>query len=414
MWVLTALTTCPGALPRPSTPPDPDCRLAAGPLRRYAIGSSLFGWLADTHGRKAGLLASSLSAACVTLLCAASSSYGMYVAGRLLQGLCCSGLPIAAYVLATESVGPTYRGRAGTGSQLLYHLGEWILPVMALLLQDWRLLYLAVSVLMVLTAALAAAVPESPRWQLLHGRQAQAVRTLAWLACLNGRQLPHNVIQQLQCGAVQDAKQPSPAHEDAPGAAPTAKGSKAAAGAAPAAVSAEPWHWQDSEVASLLAPANASQSLMQADCQKGHLQQHDQHSSHHQHQQQQQPQGQLSGSNHVPARHAGDTVWMVFWDPLLARLFWVSVSGLAWEPAIEKLYPGGCSAAAWMVVLGLLCLCCKTGGVTKLCAAGHLCMWSAGWPARVHCCTYTQLATPSCGCVSSCQLVQDVPIVCCA
>lgn len=285
---------------------------------RYALGSFVFGWLADKHGRRVALLASSTSTAWATLLCAASSSYGWYIAGKILQGVCASGLPIAAYVLATESVGPQYRGRAGTFSQLIYHLGEWFLAPTAYALQDWRLLYVATAACCVLTAGLAVLVPESPRWQLLHGRHAEAVRTLTWLAHMNGRQLPQDVADQLLLALqVQDSLQDrddKPALLTAAAEAAAGEGSEAA-GAVTAGsgsvhdagglVGAE-LLVQDEEDAALLC------QVQKVPVVKGikddiHLLP---------------PQQACSAG----PRHHGDSVFMIFTDPLLAKLFWVSYS----------------------------------------------------------------------------------------
>lgn len=286
---------------------------------RYAIGSSLFGWMADTHGRKAALLASSVATAGVTLLCAASTDLAWYLNGRFLQGLTCSGLPITAYVLATESVGPAYRGRAGTASQLVYHVGEWALPLTALLLQDWRLLYVAVAACCVLTAALGLLVPESPRWQLLHGRQAAAARTLSWLAHLNGRQLTPEAAEQLVGGLC--TQQEQTAADGQPAAVKDSKQAATATGRTAADSKqdrADDTQLQQdcSEAAALLCSAHSLQphkAALQPDrC--AHLQQHLQ-------QQQQQHRQRLC---HAQDAHQADSVWMIFTDPLLAKMFWVS------------------------------------------------------------------------------------------
>eukprot|EP00879_Flechtneria_rotunda_P020707 GHRR01021793.1.p1 GENE.GHRR01021793.1~~GHRR01021793.1.p1 ORF type:complete len:641 (+),score=138.92 GHRR01021793.1:480-2402(+) len=158
--------------------------------RRFWIGSSIFGWLSDNYGRKLCLLVSNVASACMAMLCASSSTYWWYLGWRTALGIGCAGLPTASYILATESVGRTVRGRAGTYSQLFYHIGEWILPLLAYCLQDWRQLYLAVAACCVVAGLLVVPVPESPRWLLLQGRQNEAVQTLGWLAHLNSRQLP--------------------------------------------------------------------------------------------------------------------------------------------------------------------------------------------------------------------------------
>ncbi|KAF6256101.1 major facilitator superfamily domain-containing protein [Scenedesmus sp. NREL 46B-D3] len=159
----------------------------------YWVGSCMFGWLADAYGRKRCLLLSNGTLAAAALLCASSRSYRQYVLWRAAQGFCAAGLPIGSYVLSTEAVGPAYRGRAGTASQMVYHAGEWLLPLLAFWLQDWRLLNLAIAAVCCITGPLLLPLPESPRWLLLQGRQQEARSALSWLAALNGRQLPEDL-----------------------------------------------------------------------------------------------------------------------------------------------------------------------------------------------------------------------------
>jgi hypothetical protein len=73
---------------------------------------------------------------------------------------------------------------------MVYHAGEWLLPLLAFWLQDWRLLNLAIAAICCITGLLLLPFPESPRWLLLKGQQQEARRALTWLAALNGRQLP--------------------------------------------------------------------------------------------------------------------------------------------------------------------------------------------------------------------------------
>jgi hypothetical protein len=75
----------------------------------------------------------------------------------------------------------------------VYHAGEWLLPLLAFWLQDWRSLNLAIAAICCITGALLLPLTESPRWLLLKGRQQEARRALSWLAQLNGRQLPEGL-----------------------------------------------------------------------------------------------------------------------------------------------------------------------------------------------------------------------------
>lgn len=160
----------------------------AGFFVGYWVGSYLFGWISDAHGRKQCLLISNWCTAMASTSCAFCISYRWYCLARCLIGFSAAGLPVASYILATESVGPSWRGRAGLISQLFYHLGEWMLPVIAWVLLDWRMLMLATAAMCVVTGALAMLIPESPRWLLVKGQQHQAYTVLRWLAHHNGKE----------------------------------------------------------------------------------------------------------------------------------------------------------------------------------------------------------------------------------
>lgn len=258
----------------------------------YAVGSFLFGWLADRHGRRLALVTANAAAAAAALGCAAAPGLAAHVAARMLLGAAAAGLPVAAYTLATESVGPAARGRAGTGSQLIYHVGELALPLAAAGLQDWRALYVAIALLLAATGALAAAVPESPRWQLLHGRRDEAYRTLSNMAALNGRPavadwaavLDGSGSPDVGGGSLDVGGEPGAAAPDAaaPGAVPPADGDARD-------VERNQQQLDGADCVALLAEHGAPKQAAAAAANKG----------------------------------AGDRLLMVFTDPLLARFFWV-------------------------------------------------------------------------------------------
>ncbi len=51
-------------------------------------------------------------------------NYGLYFAFRLLTGIGAAGQALTAYILSTESVGPSWRGTAGVATQLFFVVGE--------------------------------------------------------------------------------------------------------------------------------------------------------------------------------------------------------------------------------------------------------------------------------------------------
>jgi MFS family permease len=182
--------------PRASAVATFDLQCARAPLAT-ATSSALFlgfmaaspawGSLADCAGRRAAALASGWAAAAASLLTAVAPTLPLLLVSRFLLGVGVAGLPVSAYPLSVESVGPRARGKAGILSQAVYHIGEWLLPLCAFLLDDWRHLCLAVAAASALTTLLLHSVPESPRWLMVRGREAEARSVLDALARGNGK-----------------------------------------------------------------------------------------------------------------------------------------------------------------------------------------------------------------------------------
>jgi len=149
----------------------------------FVVASPAWGAFSDRSGRRAAALASGWAAAGASLLSAAAPTFPLLLLSRFLVGACVAGLPPSVYPLSVEIAGPKARGRAGVLGQSVYHLGEWLLPLCAWALGDWRRLCVAVAASAALTTlALAAWVPESPRWLLVRGREGEARRALDALA----------------------------------------------------------------------------------------------------------------------------------------------------------------------------------------------------------------------------------------
>ncbi|KAG2486334.1 hypothetical protein HYH03_015038 [Edaphochlamys debaryana] len=194
----------------------------------FMAGNGIFGPVADKYGRRSTMAACGAATAVLTALSAsplvrqgpgsrraeaATAAAGVGVDGsgggtdlygtdtwglavhamlRTLSGVTCAGLVLGAYVLATEVVGPTWRGAAGMLTQTFYILGEMVLVCLSLAFPAWRHLTLAIAAFGAASLALLPLVPESPRWLLLHGKPAQARAALLWIARLN-RALPPEI-----------------------------------------------------------------------------------------------------------------------------------------------------------------------------------------------------------------------------
>ncbi|CAL1385353.1 unnamed protein product [Linum trigynum] len=163
------------------------------------IGAGTFGHLADTTlGRKGSLTVVSIMNAVLGCLTAFSPNYWAYLVVRLLTGISCGGVGLAAFVLSTEPVGPTKRGTAGGSSFYFFSSGIGILSALAYFLQPWRQLYIASSLPSVAYLFLALPfISESPRWYLVRGRVEEAMKVMRSIAHSNGNSIPDGVVLAL-------------------------------------------------------------------------------------------------------------------------------------------------------------------------------------------------------------------------
>ncbi|PNH06441.1 Organic cation/carnitine transporter 4 [Tetrabaena socialis] len=81
------------------------------------------GTLSDARGRKPVLFGCTAVGAVFTLAAGLAPNYAAYFVFRLLTGVGAAGQALTTYVLATESVGPSWRGTAGVATQLFFVLG---------------------------------------------------------------------------------------------------------------------------------------------------------------------------------------------------------------------------------------------------------------------------------------------------
>jgi OCT family organic cation transporter-like MFS transporter 4/5 len=154
------------------------------------LGAGSFGWLCDAIGRKRPLFIATLTITGATLVSIAAPSYPMLALCRALVGAGVAGQTLAVFLLATESVGPCWRGRASLACLIFFVVGEFVLVSLAAALPAWRSISLAAGLANAAALLLYPFIEESPRWLWSRGRYKEARFILQSLAAKNGTSMP--------------------------------------------------------------------------------------------------------------------------------------------------------------------------------------------------------------------------------
>uniref|UniRef100_A0A7N5KE75 Solute carrier family 2 member 6 n=1 Tax=Ailuropoda melanoleuca TaxID=9646 RepID=A0A7N5KE75_AILME len=136
--------------------------------------------LNDLLGRKLSIMFSAVPSAAGYALMAGAHGFWMLLLGRTLTGFA-GGLTAACIpVYVSEIATPGVRGALGATPQLMAVFGSLSLYALGLLL-PWRWLAVAGEGPVLVMILLLSFMPNSPRFLLSRGRDAEALRALAWL-----------------------------------------------------------------------------------------------------------------------------------------------------------------------------------------------------------------------------------------
>ncbi|XP_077747282.1 putative solute carrier family 22 member 31 isoform X1 [Canis aureus] len=159
-------------------------------LLGWLLGCVLLGTGCDWFGRRPVFVASLVLATGLGVSEALAASFPALLALRLLHGAGgLAGFSLALYVARLELCDPPNRLVLSAAAGLFSVLGTLLLPGLALLAQDWRLLQglsALVTGLLLLFWGFPALFPESPCWLLATGQPARARRILWHLAEAGG------------------------------------------------------------------------------------------------------------------------------------------------------------------------------------------------------------------------------------
>ncbi|XP_068812404.1 putative solute carrier family 22 member 31 [Struthio camelus] len=154
-------------------------------LLGWMLGSVASGLACDRFGRRPAFVASLVLAVPLGLSVALAVDYVMALVTRLLFGAALAGAFLALYVARLELCDPPHRLPVTMVAGFFWIAGELLLPGLALLCREWRVLQGAVTLILALLAACwwcPALLLESPRWLLATRQLERARKTLQALA----------------------------------------------------------------------------------------------------------------------------------------------------------------------------------------------------------------------------------------
>jgi len=144
------------------------------------IGCVAGGSLVERNGRHWTLMATSLPFLFGWLTIAVGTEIWFLCLGRLLTGIGCGMVCVAAPLYVAETAHRELRGTLGAGIQLSITIGILMAYVLGLSL-GWRDMAIVGAAAPVISFMLSFRVAESPRWLLSVGRKTDAFNVLMWL-----------------------------------------------------------------------------------------------------------------------------------------------------------------------------------------------------------------------------------------
>ncbi len=152
------------------------------------VGALLFGWLTDRWGRRKLFFITLLVYMAASIATGLSWDFWSFACFRMLTGAGIGGEYAAVNSAIQELIPARRRGATDLAVNGTFWGGAAIGAVSALVVLDpavvdpewgWRLAFIVGGALAVIVLLLRRALPESPRWLMLHGRPGEAERVMA-------------------------------------------------------------------------------------------------------------------------------------------------------------------------------------------------------------------------------------------
>ncbi|XP_029464466.1 putative solute carrier family 22 member 31 [Rhinatrema bivittatum] len=162
-------------------------------------GSIVSGCACDRFGRRATFIFSLLLAILLGVGVAVSLDYVMFLLMRMFYGAALAGSFLSLYIARLEICDPAHRLMVTMLAGFLWVAGELLLPGLAVLCKDWRVLQgvIAASLALLLVYwGCQSLFPESPRWLLATQQLDQGKKELRLFAEANGVNLDNELYSE--------------------------------------------------------------------------------------------------------------------------------------------------------------------------------------------------------------------------
>ncbi|XP_044256798.1 organic cation transporter protein-like isoform X1 [Tribolium madens] len=154
------------------------------------VGSLFFGILADSIGRLHVLVASNLFAFFGNITTLITTNTTIFAMCRFLAGCATDANFVMMYIIVMEYIRPSMRTFGlNLCIGVFYCFACMIIPWVAVWLQNWESLLLAIAIPHLSVLSFYFIVPESAQWLISKGRTEEAIDCFKWIARVNGKKL---------------------------------------------------------------------------------------------------------------------------------------------------------------------------------------------------------------------------------
>nr|XP_053628485.1 uncharacterized protein LOC128685824 [Cherax quadricarinatus] len=161
------------------------------------FGGLIFGFIADRFGRRNLLMVCVATVGCLGLALHFVRRLIVFLSLRFIQAIFVQGVYVTSWTLVAELFPARWRCRALVAAGMARPLGVALGALLALMVQHWRAIQLALSLPLLISLVYCWMVPESLRWLLTRGKTRRARQVAAQLARHNQLTLPPTAHAQM-------------------------------------------------------------------------------------------------------------------------------------------------------------------------------------------------------------------------